>query len=218
MIERIGDARTDEDRCSLSPGVIGRALLGVLGMLSLSDVGLVCADVLSRTDFESGLTGGWVAFTTPNGTLGGEGFPALVKAEERGGDGLSRCWQVKVGQLEFLPERDSHQGGGLEISQETPAGWLHLSAFIMARYQSPRDRRNLAAGRFQWLVNDRVVSEQDLGPIENGAVLLSRLLADIPVAAGLHVIQLRISRPFKSAADQVAPLQCVDDLLVEWSP
>ena len=59
---------------------------------------------------------------------------------------------------------------------------------------------------------------QDLGPIENGAVMRFFLTADHDVEAGSHTVQLRISRPFKSEIGQDAPLQWVDNLMIDWAP
>ena len=176
------------------------------------------AKILAQADFESGQVTEWTPFTTANGTFGGDGFPSLVDCDASGTGHSSKCWQVKVGQIQYSPDQDPQQGGGLEIRQELPQGRLRLSAQIMVTYQSPNDKRNLAGGLLEWVVNDRVVGKLDMGPIENGATLRHHLTADFPVVAGFHRIQLRLSRPFKSGTGQQAPVQSVDDLILDWSP
>ena len=198
--------------------LIGVEIFLIMGLGLEWGVSSAQATVLAREDFESGRATEWTPFTTANGTFGGDGFPSLVDCDVSGTGHPTKCWQVKVGQIQYSPDQDPQQGGGLEIRQELPQGRLHLSAQIMVTYQSPNDKRNLAGGLFEWVVNDRVVGKQDVGPIDNGATFRHHLTADLPVAAGFHRIQLRLSRPFKSGTGQQAPVQSVDDLMVEWFP
>ena len=195
-----------------------RGIFWVIGWVLLLAGIPVEASVLAKADFESGRLSGWTIFTTPNGTLGGEGFPLVVDDDVAGAGQISRCWQVKVGQIQYSPDQDPQQGGGLEIRQDLSQGRLRLSALVMATYYSPKDKRNLAGGQFEWVVDGQVVAMKDMGPIENGATLRHHLLADLSVETGPHVMQLRISRPFKSGTGQQAPLQLVDDLTLEWAP
>lgn len=178
----------------------------------------VQAEVLATADFESNRLTGWTVFTTPNGTFGGEGFPVFVQCDAAGAGHLSQCLQVKAGQIKFSSDQNPQQGGGLECQRELPSGRLHLSARVMVTYQSSRDKRNLAAGLFEWLVDGHVVGMQDLGPIDNGALTRYHLTADHAISAGSHTVQLRISRPFKSEMGQEAPMQLIDDLIIDWSP
>lgn len=178
----------------------------------------VQAEVLTTVDFESKTLPNWTLFTTPNGTFGGEEFPAVVRCDATGHGHPSMCLQVKVGQIHFSPDQNAQQGGGLEFNRELSAGRLHLEARVMATYHSSQDKRNLAGGLFEWVVDGQVVGMQDLGPIENGAVMRLNLTADHAVEAGFHEVQLRISRPFKSENGQEAPLQLVDDLIIDWAP
>ncbi|MGD9851306.1 MAG: hypothetical protein AB7T38_08560 [Nitrospirales bacterium] len=179
--------------------------------------GFAHAVVLAKADFESDRLTEWRVFTTPNGTFGGEGFPAFAQCDAAGTGHPSQCLQVKVGQIHFSPDQNPQQGGGLEFQRELASGRLHLSARVMVTYHSSGDRRNLAGGLFEWVVDGNVVGMQDLGPIENGALRRYHLTADHVVEAGSHTVQLRISRPFKSEIAQQAPMQLVDDLTIAWS-
>ena len=178
----------------------------------------VKAEVIAKEDFESGSLSGWTLFPTANGTLGGEGYPAVVPCDMGEMEKPSKCFQVKVGQMQYDSSHDPQQGGVLETRLQTENGFLGLSASVMVTYRSPTDRRNLAGGLFEWLVDEEVVAKHDMGPIENESTVTHRLRADHRVSAGLHVIGLRISRPFKSGRDQQAPIQFVDDLSIEFSP
>ncbi|MDR4493759.1 MAG: hypothetical protein AB7P17_14210 [Nitrospirales bacterium] len=200
--------------------VWGRTLLlpVVIGYLLFCGWGPAQAEVLATLDFESNSLMSWTVFTTPNGTFGGDEFPAFVQCDAGGTGHPSKCLRMKVGQIHFSPDQNPQQGCVLEFQRELAAGRLHLSARIMVTYDSSQDKRNLAAGLLEWVVDGHTVGLHDLGPIENGAVARYHLLADHAVEAGFHTIQLRISRPFTSAIAQQAPVQFVDDLMIDWSP
>lgn len=190
----------------------------IIGCGLFIDVNSIHAEVLTTADFESKTLPGWTVFTTSNGTFGGEEFPAMVECDAAGQGYPSMCLQVKVGQIHFSPDQSPYQGGGLEYKRELAAGRLHLEARVMVSYHSSQDKRNLAGGLFEWVVDGQVVGMQDLGPIENGTVMRLNLTADHAVEAGFHTVQFRISRPFKSEIGQEAPLQLVDDLIIDWAP
>ena len=202
----------------LSRIVRGLASIGCLMLVVIWSGRSVQAEIVSQENFDSGQVGVWSPFATPNGTLGGEGFPVFVNCDAAGTGHISRCWQVKVGQIQYSPDQDLQQGGGLEIRQALAPGWLKLSVFVMVTYASQNDRRNLAGGLFEWIIDHQVMGRHEIGPIENGATIRHHFTADIPVEAGSHLIQLRMSRPFTSGAGRQAPLQFIDDLALDWSP
>jgi hypothetical protein len=186
----------------------------LIGLLP-GGVGSVSAEVLRATDFESGSFSGWTAFSTSNGTLGGKGFPSVAVCDHAGIGAPSRCLQVEVGQFHYAPVHDVQQGGGIELTTMTGSGILQLSARVGATYDSPNKKRNLNGGLFEWVVDDQVVAGLDVGPIENGAGVQHQFTGRFPVTAGPHTIQLRITRPFQSGTGQPAPIQFVDDVMVE---
>lgn len=186
--------------------------------LTLAGVGPVSAEVLTTTDFESGDLSGWTAFPTSNGTLGGEGFPSVAVCDHAGLVSPSRCLRVQVGQLHYAPVHDVQQGGGIERTTMTGGGILQLSARVGVTYDSPNKKRNLAGGLFEWVVDDQVVAGLDVGPIEEGAAVQQQFTGNVPVTAGRHTIKLRMTRPFQSGTGQPAPVQFVDDVLVELVP
>jgi len=184
----------------------------------LAGVEPVSAEVLTTTDFESGDLSGWTAFPTSNGTLGGEGFPSVAVCDHAVLVSISRCLQVQVGQLHYAPVHDVQQGGGIERTAMTGAGVLQLSARVGATYHSPKNKRNLEGGMFEWVVDNQIVAGLNVGPIEEGAAVQHQFTGTVPVTAGRHTIQLRITRPFQSGTGQPAPVQFVDDVLVELVP
>ncbi|MDH5429867.1 MAG: hypothetical protein OEY57_17020 [Nitrospirota bacterium] len=170
--------------------------------------------MLTQSTFEDGENAPWETFVTPNGTVGGAGWPTLVSFELAQPGAPSKALQFKVGQVRYDPENEPEQGGGVVAQITTESGKLQLSAHIAVTYHSPKDKRNLAGGLFEWIVDDQVIASHDMGPIENHAILRHHLQASCDVNAGVHSIRLRITRPFTSTPGQDAPFQYVDDLLI----
>jgi hypothetical protein len=168
------------------------------------------------TDFESGNFSEWTAFSTANGTLGGPEFPSVALCDHTGIVAPSRCLQIQAGQLDYAPAHDVQQGGGIELNTATVSGIIQLSARVGATYQSPNKKRNLNGGLFEWVVDDHIVAGLDVGPIEAGAIVQHLFRGSIAVTAGPHIIQLRVTRPFQSRSGQSAPVQFMDDVVVEF--
>ena len=190
----------------------------VWSALVVSSVGVCEAAILNQTNFENGKMAPWETFLTPNGTLGRAGLPMVVPFET-GKDGQeSMSLQFKVGQVRYDPDNEPEQGGGLVIQITTETGNLNLSAHVAVTYHSPTDKRNLAGGLFQWVMDEQVIASHDIGPIEKGGILRHHLNTHHPVNAGVHTIRLRITRPFTSHPGQDAPFQYVDDLLIRLLP
>jgi hypothetical protein len=143
----------------------------------------------------------------------------MVVPFETGKDGQkSMSLQLKVGQVRYNPDNEPEQGGGLVIRIATETGTLNLSAYVAVTYHSPKDKRNLAGGLFQWVMDEQVIASHDIGPIEKAEILRHHLNVHHPVKAGVHTIRLRITRPFTSHPGQDAPFQYVDDLLIRLLP
>jgi len=196
---------------------LGR-VLGILMPLAIVGIEICDASILNQTNFEDEEMTSWEFFVTSNGTVGGEGFPAMALFEVAK-DGLeSTSLKFKVGQVRYEPDNHPEQGGGLVLQVRTEVGVLELSAQLAVTYSSPKDKRNLAGGLFEWLVDDQVIGSHDIGPIENGRILRHLFKASHQVNEGNHSIRLRITRPFTSHPGQQAPFQFVDDLFIQLSP
>jgi hypothetical protein len=184
----------------------------------LGNVGLVSAEVLTTTDFESGNFAGWTTFSTSNGTLGGKGFPSVAECDHADSVSSSKCLQIQVGQLHYAPVLDVQQGGGIELTTMTGSGFIQLSARVGVTYDSLNKKRNLHGGLFEWVVDGQVIATLDVGPIEDGAEVQHQFTGKVSVAAGRHTLQLRVTRPFRSGTGQPAPVQFVDDVLAALIP
>ena len=189
----------------------------LIGIVSMG-IWPVSAQVLITTDFESGTLSDWTVFSTSNGTLGSKGFPTVALCDLGNPGSPSYCLQVQVGQLHFAPAHDVQQGGGISLTTMTNAGLIQLSARVGATYHSPDYKRNLNGGLFEWIVDDHVIADLNVGPMEDGGTVQHQFIGKAPVAAGRHAIQLRVTRPFQSGAGKPAPVQFVDDVMVELLP
>ncbi len=187
-------------------------------VLVLGSVGPCQAEILSVMNLENDEMAPWETFVTSNGTVGEKGWPLveLFKTEEEAQ--ASKALKFKVGRLRH--EKDGHpeEGGGMVVLMTTKAGTMNLSAHVAVTYHSPKDRRNLAGGLFQWIVDDHVIASHDIGPIKNNSLLRHHFTAEHPVQAGEHSIRLRITRPFTSLPGIHAPFQYVDDVILRLSP
>ena len=167
------------------------------------------------TDFESGTLSDWTVFSTSNGTLGGKGFPIVALCDHGNPGSPSYCLQVQVGQLHFAPTHEVQQGGGISLTTMTIAGLIQLSARVGVTYHSPDYKRNLNGGLFEWIVDDQVIADLNVGPMEDGGTVQHHFIGTVPVTAGRHTIQLRVTRPFQSGAGKPSPVQFIDDVMVE---
>ena len=187
-------------------------------LLVVISMGIGEAAIFTQTNFENDEMAPWDTFVTINGTVGEAGWPTVASFETvKDGQG-SKALQFKVGQVRYDSENEPAQGGGVVVQIKTEPGQLELSANIAVIYHSPKDKRNLAGGLFQWIVDDQIIASHDIGPIENQAILRHHFKASHQVKAGLHTIRLRLTRPFTSHPGQQAPFQYIDDLLIQLSP
>jgi len=193
-------------------------VFGLWSAIVVGSVGICEAAILNQANFENGDRAPWGIFVTPNGTMGGAELPTIVIFDTVQEGQESKSLKFKVGQVQYDPEKTIDQGGGLVIQMATDGGMLYLSAHVAVSYHSPKDKRNLAGGMFEWVVDNHVIASHDVGPIENGGTLRQHLKAHHQVKAGLHTIRLRITRPFASKPGQHAPFQFVDDLLIRHLP
>ena len=195
-----------------------RKIFGIWSLIVVSSLGIGHAALLNQENFENKEMAPWEIFITPNGTIGGAGFPMFVPFDMGNTGHASKSLQFQVGQMRSSSQHKKEQGGGVVIQIMTKTGALSLLADVAARYHSSEDKRNLAGGLFQWVVDDQVIVSQDVGAIENGGMVHHQLKAIHPVKAGVHSIRLRITRPFISHPEQEAPFQYADNVQISFSP
>ena len=170
--------------------------------------------IIENGDFEKGDLSGWTVFTTMNGTLGGPGFPDCVDFDTTGDGVATKSLVVKVGQREFKHDGTPLAGGGIWTTVWLEEGQAILTADIASAYSSPTDRRNLAGGMFEILLDGNIIAHYDMGPIENGSITRFTLNGQSFVSHGKHEVRIRIRRPFRSAPHDQAPRQYIDNVQV----
>ena len=168
--------------------------------------------IVENGDFEKGDLSGWTVFTTPNGTLGGDGFPGCVEFDVTGDGVPTKSLSVKVGQQAYQADGTPLAGGGVATTVWLEKGRAIMTADIAASYSSPTDRRNLAGGLFEIVLDDTVIAHHDFGPIENGMTQRFTLRGATPVSAGRHEVRVQVQRPFRSIAHDHAPRQFIDNI------
>lgn len=188
---------------------------------------LVCGDGTKRAGWSSECTGevlvqpvcdrgtlaGWETFVTAHGTIG-EGFPQCVRID-MDGDGIqTESVRVKVGRLAFGAAEEVWEGGGLEHTLHGTGRRVDIGVGIAVEYRSPADRRNLAGGLFELLVDGKVIARHDFGPIESGTVRVARLEGSVSAPRERYRLSIRIRRPFESRADTPAPYQYVGPITI----
>ena len=87
-----------------------------------------------------------------------------------------------------------------------------MSVDIASSYSSPNDRRNLAAGVFELLLDGEVLARHDFGPIDNGVTQRFTLKGMSRVAEGVHEVRVKITRTFRSLPQDDAPRQYLDNI------
>ena len=191
-----------------------------LGMVLLFFPEEAGAFFLKNGDFELGNLSGWKAYETPNGSLGGQGFPDCVDFDIRGDGHVTKSAEFKVGQQHYQAKGQSLAGGGIFTNLELKKGTIIVTLDMASSYSSPspKDRRNLAGGLFELLVDGEVIASHDVGPIPNNTTQRSTMEGLAHISAGVHEVRIRIRRPFRSLPHDHAPRQYLDNIQLTFSP
>ena len=167
---------------------------------------------LSNGDFETECLAGWSTYETPNGTLGGKDFPDCVDFDIRDDGNVTKSAVFKVGQLHYESKGMVLAGGGIYKNVQLNAGQFVVRADVATVYSSPKDRRNLAGGLFELLIDGEVIARHDFGPVQNNMTRRQTLEGMAQVSSGRHEVRVRIRRPFKSVPHDHAPRQYLDNV------
>ncbi|WP_447970704.1 hypothetical protein [Nitrospira sp. M1] len=170
------------------------------------------AFLIANGDFELGDLSGWTVFETPNGSLGGEAFPRCVDFDIKGDGHVSKSIVFKVGQQQYQAGGPSLAGGGIYTNFHVAGGRMVFTADIASSYSSPKDRRNLAGGVVDLLVDGEVIASHDFGPIPTATTQRERLQGMVHLDAGMHEVRIRIQRPYRSLSQDQAPQQYLDNI------
>ncbi len=173
---------------------------------------------IKNGNFESGDFSEWTNFTTPNGTVGGDGFPLHVDFDIKADGQVSKSASFKVGQLSYQSKGASLAGGGIFTNLYLNEGTVVITLDVASAYSSPKDRRNLAGGLFEVLLDGEVIASHDIGPIPNNTTQRSTIEGVTNIESGMHELRIRILRPFKSLPHDHAPRQYLDNIRLEYKP
>ena len=189
-----------------------RILLACLCFVFIGDLQEAKPGIIENGDFESGELSGWTTFTTPNGTLGAPEFPDSVMFDTNGDGVASKSLRFKVGKLSHGENHRVLQGGGIFSNLWLEGGKVLIEADIASSYSSPKDRRNLAGGLFELLLDGRVLAVHDFGPVDSGSTKRFKLKGGASISTGTHEIRVRIRRSYASLSGVQAPQQYLDNI------
>ncbi len=171
------------------------------------------AHLISNGDFATGDFSDWTLFTTQEGELRG---PAVVPFDTNGDGVPSLSARVSAGNR--LPGGFGVQGGGL--LQEFTTGEAILTITIDTAVELallPTDLQVPQVGVHSLLLDGVVLDSFDFGTQSGSSTTRVRLSAQVPVAAGVHELQILMTRPnFTSGTVNI--LRYVDDVLVVPEP
>lgn len=131
-------------------------------------------------DFETDDLNGWATFTETGGTLGGTGFPDVVKYDTNGDGVLTEALQLMPG----------NGGGGIFQSVDTISGSITISADIAVDSLVT----NSEGGRFDLLLDNVLIDSHDFGSVTANTPERATLSSTRTVSAGAHELKIRVVR------------------------
>jgi len=188
----------------------------LLPLASIMLVQTAHANLVTNGGFDTGDFAGWTLFTTPNGSLGKTpGLPNVLSFDVTGG-GASNAAQFQVGQAAFI--LGAEEGGGIQQDIITPAGIAVLHADIAAFVPAIPDfiGGNSEGGVFSLLLDDVSVDSFTTGFVIGGVPLDSALDFTGPISAGIHTLEILVTRPFATGTgENETPFQYVDNVSLD---
>ncbi len=136
---------------------------------------------LANGTFESGSVEPWTSYTTSGGSIGGAGFPSVVRKDTNGDGFVSRAAQFRV----------SNGGGGIRqnVHLTEPTTQVSVDVAVTARAADPD------AGEVQLWIDDQMIAQHDFGGLAAGEFKRSTLSATVTnVTSGWHEVRLEITR------------------------
>jgi hypothetical protein len=162
-------------------------LLAAAGLIASSSAN--SAQLILNGDFATGNFTDWTLFTTSEGTFGLGPYPQVVMFNVTG-SGEQNAAHFNVGQSSF--GSSGQQGGGISQDITTSGGVLDFSAAIALFSLAA----NLEAGVFSVLLDGVVKTTDDIGYIGDEQTLRGALSFSAPVSAGVHQIEILVTRPY----------------------
>jgi hypothetical protein len=192
-------------RAVLARLIAGVAYVGIAAASAL--VPTANAAIVTNGDFATGDFTGWTLFTTPNGSLGpsGSGLPAVTSFNVTG-SGAQNAATFQVGEVVF--DR-TQQGGGITQTVTLPGGPISFSANVASLGLGGA---NVEGGVFNVLLDGVTEDTLDIGFINSGAVIRDALSFTTTESAGLHTLEILITRPFLNDGPGGTPDQFITNI------
>jgi hypothetical protein len=168
------------------------------------------ASIVTNGDFATGDFTGWTLFTTPNGSLGPAGLPAVTSFNVTGA-GAQNAATFQVGEVSL---DGTEQGGGIIQTVSLPGGSIKFSANIAALGDTTIDTMNADGGTFAVLLDGVTEDTLSIGGIDANAVIRGNLAFTATESAGLHSLEILITRAFQNGDLGGSPQQFVTNIAI----
>lgn len=168
------------------------------------------ASIVTNGDFATGDFTGWTLFTTPNGSLGPAGLPAVTSFNVTGA-GAQNAANFQVGEVRF---DGTEQGGGIIQTVSLPGGSIKFSANIAALGDTTVDSTNAEGGTFDVLLDGVSEDALTIGDIGPNAVIRGTLGFTAAESAGLHSLEILITRAFAIGDLGQTPQQFITNIAI----
>jgi hypothetical protein len=174
-------------------------------LLAASGKALGSSNLLTNGDFSTGDFTGWTIFTTPSGSLGGDGYP-FVSSFNPTNFAAPDAAGFNVGSS--LP--GVYQGGGVYQDFTSGAGLYNL-IFWWAAYSPPTECcNNPDGGEFSLVLDGQTATIEDTGYISIGETIWGGSgINDVLLSAGTHQFGILITRPYATCGYDCTPEQFV---------
>ena len=175
---------------------------------------------LVNGDFQAGGLSNWTAFTTANGTLG-SGKPAILNFDVAGNGFSSSALGLSVGYFTppcafpglFCPRPT--EGGGVRQSVVFSGGMASLQADVAVANSTIYGGYNGDGGTFSLLLEGLLLDSFSVGQITAGTVQRGHLDFTSFVSAGVHSLEILVTRQYAESGSLV---QYIDNVSVSSVP
>ena len=172
------------------------------------------ASIVTNGDFATGDFTGWTLFTTPNGSLGPAGLPAVTSFNVTGA-GAQNAANFQVGEVRF---DGTEQGGGITQSVTLPGGLISFSANVAALGDTTVDAINSEGGVFRVLLDGITEDTLSIGSIAANAVIRGTLAFTAAESAGPHTLEILMTRMFTDVTLGNTPQQFITNIAISAIP
>lgn len=185
------------------------ACAGIAAGLALTSA--AHAAIVTNGGFGTGDFTGWTLFTTPNGSLGPAGLPAVTSFNVTGA-GAQNAANFQVGAVSF---DGTEQGGGVTQTVTLPGGSISFSANVAALGDTiAGGSTNEEGGVFQVLLDGITEDTLSIGTIDANAVIRGNLAFTASESAGPHTLEILVTRAFTNDVLDDTPQQFITNIAI----